>query len=293
MHDGSDKHVSETCPAAAVPVFCLTLERAIERQRAFADEAARAGLKFEYCFGVDARVPGAEALLPQPDMAAARARLGRAISLPEVAAAHGHHCLFERLLETDAPGAVVFEDDVRLDAGITEVIDRVCAFMAGRSERRELVLLGGLEGFEHCPLLVGRRSAVPLSGPWRLLRVLRSRSALQRSCGYYVSRGAARSMLASERPITAPPDVWGRMLAARTLERVFIVDPPVVRHPPDSVDSIVETARTQARERAWAERREREKRLSGLPVRVVRAFARQVPWRQAERRLYVALSRWL
>ncbi len=276
-------------------VVCLSLRRTADRRARFEAEARRTGLSFEFWDAPDARdlTPAALATLADQDMA--QRRFGRRLGVTEIACAEGHRQIYRRLVEGSDDAVVVFEDDVDLGDRVVDVVNALAGFDEEVGQRREIYLIGGCRGYESYPLWLRRRRPRPVTPDHSLLRVVRSARALHGTFSYVITRAAARAILESEPVISTIPDPWDLLLAEKTLDDVWILDPPVAVHERESSQSMLEAER-QAIEADTAHRRlakgiiRRAALIVISPGRLFKSVAYRLGWRRVKRVAYEWLS---
>lgn len=265
-----------------LPVFCISLTRAHERRAAFVGQARSLGVEFEWVDAVDAAAQPPGWLGRWYDAERAQARLGRQLAPAEVACSLSHQRVYQRLLEMDAPAGIVLEDDVQLMSAFPDVLRSLGGLPRRFMSTPWIGHLGGNEGFEDRPLLLGRRSAVSVGKRHSLRPVLRGHLALQRSCAYLVTRAAARSVQAREVPVTVPADAWGPYVESGSLGALYAVRPVAAAHAADDPHSSIQTAANELRAGG------RHSRLPA-PLRGIRQRGR----RALQRQLYRAIGPWV
>lgn len=112
-------------PDPVPPIFVISLVRDTERREAM--KKALAGLNFQFFDAVDGRELDEAKYRHrmQPDWW--RVMRGRRMSSGMIGCFLSHYALWEHLVETGTPYAIVFEDDTRLDDGFTAALEAVMA----------------------------------------------------------------------------------------------------------------------------------------------------------------------
>ena len=209
------------------PIFIISLSDAFDRRATICAALEARNLKYEICEAIDGRQGLNAALEAHIDRDGTPAVYGRPMSDTEYACALSHMSVYERILERDLPGAVVFEDDAILTSHFDEFIE------ARGYLRADLVQLDHLNGdvwlFDR-PL--------PLTAEISLARAARN-AAL--ATGYTISASGARYFLEEGRPIRSVAD-WP---ADPTKIGVLLCLPRAVDHPPFSSGSAIEADRAR------------------------------------------------
>lgn len=275
----------------------LSLKRSVERRQRFEAEAARVGLTFAYCDGIDARdlAHGREAAPVDQDRA--QSRYGRRLGPAEIACAEGHRRIWRELLAGNGDAAVVLEDDVSLDDAMPEVLASLQRSGLDPACEPQIVLLGRNLQYSDLPLWLARRHPRQLTDRHRLLRVVKSDGALHGGFGYLVTRAAAEALLAKEPVISIPADAWDLFRQAGALRTVWVLEPPVVLHAQVRTDSLIGPERA----RIAAELSAAEGQYPGVlgkvlqvatsPRRLARSIRHRVGWQRLKRLAYAWLSR--
>jgi glycosyl transferase family 25 len=213
-------------------------------------------MSFRFFDGMDGTVTPPEDLIALVDKKGVSALSGNTLSATEIACAESHRAIYRELCK-GTRGAVVLEDDALLSSSFAETMKWIQE-NSERLERCALILhLGGREGFEDREMALSRRASLGGGAP-RFFKVLCSENAIQRTCGYFISRKACERILAAEPLIRDVADGWDRRLRVGTLDEIWICDPPAIRHPPDAGDSLIAA--------------DREKRLASSPRKRVRLW---------------------
>lgn len=94
-----------------IPVWLINLPRATGRRAAMEERMARLGLPYQLFPGIDGKAE-AERLLRNVDVPAFERNMGRKILMGGIGCYHSHLAVWEAFLATDAPVALVLEDDI-------------------------------------------------------------------------------------------------------------------------------------------------------------------------------------
>ncbi len=103
--------MNEKDPLKGLPVWLINLPRASARREKMEAQLAALGLPYTLFAGVDGRAEEAR-LLANTDVPAFERNMGRKILIGGIGCYHSHLGVWEAFLETDAPTALVLEDDV-------------------------------------------------------------------------------------------------------------------------------------------------------------------------------------
>ena len=178
---------------APIPVYVISLDRAVERRAHISAQMERLGLAYEIVRALDGRqpIPDIERLYDR------RQRLrvyGSDLSPPEIACCLSHLEVCRRIAESKAAIGLVLEDDVLLSHTLASVL----ADLAQLTEHHfDVVRLAGLRE---------RRSRIvrQLSAGHNLVRLAMG------SCGtqaYVITAAGARKLIAYCTPITRQIDI--------------------------------------------------------------------------------------
>jgi len=223
----------------------VSVSRARDRRAKFEVEARRCGVEFEFYDAVDAKSMPYDELNALVDGVALRRNIGRQLCGPEIACAESHRRLYRELVNGAFPGLLIFEDDISFLDSIATVVAFLAENAASFASQSWIFHLGGLDGFEERALVLGQRVVHRVGEEVEFRRVLVSENAVQRTCGYYITREAAASILRKEPRICQVPDPWMWRKKMSILAEVWMSTPPVVRHPVDLSGSMLEAERAQ------------------------------------------------
>jgi GR25 family glycosyltransferase involved in LPS biosynthesis len=199
---------------------------------------------------VDGALVEANLLASLVDQGDALKNRGRRLGHSEVACAESHRKLYRWLGQSHYAGCVILEDDVEFDDALVRFVGQLGECQHCLAERKMIIYLGGREGFENRLIAFARRKPSFPILDFELKRVIRSESGVQRTCGYYITRAAAKNILSSEEKIVHVADAWDFRLKRRTLDEIWMPDPPLVRHPVGSLPSLLEAERLKLEESA-------------------------------------------
>lgn len=188
-------------------VFVINLERAPERMKFMSEELAREGLDFS-------RVPAIDGCQIPPDQIEKETSafcqwcvIGRRMTNGEVGCALSHINIWQKMVSENIPLACVLEDDVTILPGFKERLFELetdcnpldCS-VYHLSTPREL---------DQTPRIVPMEKG-------------------DCACGYVLTKGAAKRLLACNNPIIYPIDTWGVWIKAGV--SVYKVVPKTVGH---------------------------------------------------------------
>ncbi|MCY4500067.1 MAG: glycosyltransferase family 25 protein, partial [Alphaproteobacteria bacterium] len=106
--------------SAFPPIFVISLEREPERRARMRQELA--GFDFEFFDAVDGKALDAADYAHRMDAEWFRIMRGRELAPGEIGCFLSHYALWEHLVETGIPCALVLEDDARLEDGFRKVV---------------------------------------------------------------------------------------------------------------------------------------------------------------------------
>ncbi|RMC34214.1 glycosyltransferase family 25 protein [Paracoccus alkanivorans] len=208
------------------PIFVLTLPGDDDRRQPLLDALDGAGLSYQLFMGVDGRsgLPGEfEALV---DRRAALVRLGRSMCDGELACALSHRQIYQHVVTSNLPGAVILEDDGILQQGFADFI------RSGDFRHVPMVLIDHAFGravrFRRIALRQGelRRAAVQATT----------------TTAYSISNETARRLLDATSPVEHPAD-WPCSLHALG---AWLLVPRLVRHEPPAANRFSHLERERA-----------------------------------------------
>jgi glycosyl transferase family 25 len=168
----------------------ITLARSADRQKHMTGEFERAGLPFEFFYGVDG--PRGEHLrFKQYDEKRTIRFFGKAMGVGEVGCWASHYLVWQKCVELNEPVLVV-EDDVKLKPGFAGLVKRLEPLM----EDHRLIRLYGLVKRPY-------RKLKDLGDGFTLIRFLRGPAGTQ--C-YAISPAGAKTLLAGAESWREPVD---------------------------------------------------------------------------------------
>src|SRR5690625_4226312 len=104
------------------PIFVISLIDAHERRRRIAEQCAELGLEIQILDAIDGRAGLPAELEAEVDRAAAEIRQRRALSDAEFACALSHRSVYQKIVQSSLPGAVILEDDAVLSPPFADFI---------------------------------------------------------------------------------------------------------------------------------------------------------------------------
>lgn len=224
---------------AGWPIFVISLRDSDDRRRDIAGQLQDLGLPFEIVDATDGRqglTPEQEKLIDRPGTLA---RLGRRMTDTEYACALSHLGLWQRILESDLPGAVILEDDAILDRPFAD-------FVAAREyDNSPLILLD----HERARTWYWTK---PMRGP-QGIKFMPIVGNADRTTGYTISFRGAAYLVAASFPLQRPAD-WPCDI---TPLKPLAVLPQLVDRPEDETGSAIEASRNLS----FSERRNRIKTI--------------------------------
>lgn len=232
--------------AAQPAVYVVSLQRAVARRKVMSEQFARLGIAFTFVDAVDAKQVDQEWLHAQVDDLMTVENFGRRLCGPEIACALSHRQIYKDILARGEVGAIVLEDDVTI---LPVFLDALAHFQqSGPRMESELAVyhLEAMSGIWAKSLIPQRNSVNRIAPGLSFARLaLRWSAEPWRTCGYYVSRATAASLLEPEKIVTVA-DHWS-LWATRTGGHLIVSMPGIMTHPEDEIDSAIATARDAAR----------------------------------------------
>lgn len=193
------------------PVFVLSLVGDEARRAPLLRSLEALGINHELVLGIDGRRGIPVEYEKMVDRAEARRRHGRNLTDGEIACALSHRAIYEKIVCSGVPGAIILEDDSIVNA-------RLLDFLNSRIyERAELVML------DHSHARVHRSGKSVMQG----VSIMRLRLIAHRTNAYSVSTSAAKWLLRESTPLRDQAD-WP---ADITLIGATVLSPPIVNHP--------------------------------------------------------------
>ena len=169
-------------PHGFPPIFVISLVRDTERREAMKKELA--GLDFQFFDAVDGRELDEPKYRHRMQADWWRVMRGRRMSPGMIGCFLSHYAVWERMVESGTPYAIVFEDDARLDDDFTVVIEKIMENAA--AAEWDVILLSAKKRY---PI---DRALTSLHGDRRLVRYGRRVGG---TVGYLIRREAAEALL--------------------------------------------------------------------------------------------------
>lgn len=217
--------------SVSIPIYVVSLERSLDRRAHMKAQLDRLGLAFEWIAAVDGASLSSEDLraLAGPQAFETQPSIGRAMTTSEIGCALTHAEVWRRVANSDAPAALVLEDDVDVHQKLAAMVQRAAA----NAEHADVVLFGHHssrqpwrpgEPFDHVHGALTTLSGRAIGQCHRMAPIV---EYAQGAYAYLVTPVGARKLLQLATPIRMPADtVTG--YAATAGVRVFAVTPPCV-----------------------------------------------------------------
>jgi glycosyl transferase family 25 len=211
-----DEAVVQTQMRTDWPVYILSLEGDEERRAPLLSALAEMGISAEVLIWVDGR-NGLPAWAEKKIMRRRLSPEKRPLTDGEYACALSHVNAYVNILEKNHPGAIIFEDDARIDKAFKSFF-ATKGYMAG-----DLVLFG------HRRCWVSHFGSIHISPEFRLHRISVTPHLAH---AYSVSKAAAQFLLTSATPVSEPAD-WPADLSRMN---AFALDPQVAHQKTQDMD---------------------------------------------------------
>ena len=216
---------------AMLPIFVINLDRDFARRERIVVLLEAHGLKASFRKAVDGAELDQARIDEVYDGARNKSVFKRPLSRPEIGCYLSHFALWSEIADGDAPGAIVFEDDIAATPGLKAVLQCISRIELGESVVKLYAPNMGLRRV---------RAQLPfaheLVAPW---------VAPACTTGYVISRSAARKMVDQALPFARPVDLdikhWWEFGIT-----VLAVSPSLVV-PADRDDGSIETGRRMTR----------------------------------------------
>lgn len=211
-------------PDSVPPIFVISLVRDTERREAMKKELA--GLDFRFFDAVDGRELDESAYRRRLQTDWWRRMRGRRMSPGMIGCFLSHYALWEGMVETGTPYAIILEDDARLDDDFTVVIEKIMENAA--ATKWDVILLSAKRQYP-----IDLTLAFLHGNRW----LVRYRRRVGGTVGYLIRREAAEALLHYCWRIRAPiswlyAEWWQNGLT------FLSVDPAVAHHA--SVPPVIE-----------------------------------------------------
>lgn len=179
-----------------------------------ATELARCGVAFTRFEAVNGRTLSAADLARVYDPAANARRARHPLIGPEIGCYLSHIALWEQIAASDAPGAVILEDDFAAAGDLAAVLAALSADPGGWEIAKLFSARAGQRVLDLRPLSPGRQIGVPYKVPNTTL-------------GYAIRREAAVRLARSALPVSRPIDEDHKHFWELGLRVALVVPPPL------------------------------------------------------------------
>lgn len=196
-------------------IYVINLAHSNERREFMTAQLAAVGIDAEFFAAVNGRNMSEVEIARVYDHAAAQGTDWGELNQGEIGCALSHRGVWQSLLDSGEAGAVVLEDDVRLDPDFLKVLRSLPA----KTKDGDVVL------FNTGPEQLYELDRQSLEGGRELVWV---NQAMYRACGYYMTPLAARRLLKKSMPIWFPIDFWYSRPGFRGVTPIKLVRPPIV-----------------------------------------------------------------
>lgn len=223
----------------------ISLARSTDRRIRFDKQAKEHKIDYIYLDATDARNREMMRSMPlMTDIGICTSMDGQLLCPEEVGCNHSHHRAWREVLQNDAPGAIILEDDVRFLDNCKLVICFIKLISEEWRNRNAVIYLTS----GHCgdwigTHVLGRNSAISIPTGGRFMRIRRMRGVLWGNSGYFITNAAARCLLEREEMFTRLPDAWYERFTEGSLSELWLTDPPCMFHPQDDKNSLLHEGR--------------------------------------------------
>ncbi len=198
----------------AYPIYVLSLADDVVRREAIRLRMNQLELDYSFIDAIDGRHSISSEYQKSIDEEATIRNLGRKMANAEIATALSHTLLYQKIIDSNSPGAIILEDDAI-------ITDRFSQFINNREyEKCEMILLG----YERARVYK-KADVINLYDNRRLIQLAASPWL---TVGYSISSQAAHELLDRSLPIANVSD-WGTDI---TQLGAYAMTPPIIGHPP-------------------------------------------------------------
>ena len=235
-----------------IKIFIISLLRSPERRETISLRMSALKIKFEFVDAVDAQlIPPSELIDIQKQQRATK-DYGRLLGAGEIACALSHAKAYQTIQNNELDGAVILEDDAIIDSGFPKFID----WLKNQSSvPNGLWLLGGGEYLEkavkknYYDFATLSKPAIIPNKPWGQLFLIAGHfERLARTCGYFIDKKSAQTLLANNTPPKTLADDWPFFIKNEWI-CPYLCKPFLIAHPLEiSGQSLIQADRASSQE---------------------------------------------
>lgn len=209
-----------------IPVFVISLADSIDRRNSITKHLNTLGILFEFVDAVDGRKGLPTEYENQIDRRESLRR-GRKLSDAEFACALSHIKVYQKIVSSNIPWALILEDDAFPHFDLVPYLENRCFEDAQLTQ-----LIYGM------PIFVRRKGRKFIFGKFRSY-ICSSAKVPRLAIGYVISKYAAKYLLDHGTPVTNTAD-WPNCISKLIKNKNFrIVHPPLIHHA-DMQESIID-----------------------------------------------------
>lgn len=195
-----------------IKIFVVSLLRSPERRKTISSRMKALGINFEFIDAIDAQLlPLSEVMDIQKQQRATK-DYGRSLGPGEIACALSHAKAYQTIQNETLDGAVILEDDAIIDSRFPQFIEWL---KHQSSTPVGLWLLGGGEYLEktviknYYDFAILSKPAIISNQTWGELFLISGHfERLARTCGYFIDRKSAQTLLDNNTPPKTLADDW-------------------------------------------------------------------------------------
>lgn len=230
-----------------IEVFVVSLKNAAARRRAIQSQLEELNVPFRFIDAINGReIPEEELIAIQSAQRSFR-DYNRNLGPGEIGCALSHEQIYLQTIERNLDAALALEDDVFLEPGFAEFFH---ALENLPPQDFEVMLLGGGEYKEkhvnknYYSWLKKSKGSTPITGTnFKIHRIVSGHEYAVRTCGYFISQNAARSLHLFSPHNKTLADDWKAFVDLGVLKKIDIIQPYLLKHPVDISDSTIQADR--------------------------------------------------
>lgn len=230
-----------------IEVFVVSLKSATARRHAIQTQLDNLSIPFRFIDAVNGRDIPEEELLAMQSAQRAFRNYNRNLGPGEIGCTLSHQKIYRLAIEQNLDAAVVLEDDVFLEHNFADFVHTLKSLPPLDFE---VILLGGGEYKEkhanknfYSWLKRSKESTMIPGTNFKIHKIISGHKYAVRTCGYFISQSAARSLHLFSPHNKTLADDWKTFVDLGILTRLDIIQPYLLKHPVDISDSTIQSDR--------------------------------------------------
>lgn len=210
--------------------FLVNLDKEQTRLVHMIAQLARLGIDFERIPAVYGKDLSPEDLKMSFSVFRSFCAMGRKLTLGEIGCSLSHLAIYRKMIKAEIPYALIFEDDIVIDASITEKLIEIEKMVTPNKAQVILFSALGFKGGDENGIFQNNEAMC--------------------TDGYVITLSAAKKIYHANYPVVTTADAWPRWIKRLGLE-VYCCWPPIVQQDNDTFGTDINTANRKAAAGLW------------------------------------------